>query len=49
MITQQDAYEAEIAAWVADQLAASPDWTPEHYARVSAYLEPSESQLGEAA
>ncbi|GHF61716.1 hypothetical protein ABZ616_13925 [Streptomyces noursei] len=49
MITQQDAFDAEIDAWVADQLAASPDWTPEHYARVWAYLEPSETQLGEAA
>ncbi|MCZ7458357.1 hypothetical protein [Streptomyces sp. WMMC940] len=49
MSTKQDRIDAEIAAWVADQLAASPEWSAERYTTVRTYLETSEAPLNEAA
>ncbi|GAA4071673.1 hypothetical protein [Streptomyces hundungensis] len=49
MSTQHDQLDAQIAAWVADQLDTSPEWSTERYARVRSYLDTSEEQLREAA
>ncbi|MFF7991959.1 hypothetical protein ACFZDG_19460 [Kitasatospora xanthocidica] len=47
MGTQDEQQGEGIDAWVAEQLAASPEWTPERYARIRQLLEGGTTAAGE--